>query len=411
MSKIAFAWELGANYGHLSRGLPIAQRLSTQGHDVLFAVCDVQIAETLLTPHGFAFIACPRVNSAARRDRSAANYGQILADCGYSSRAVLRAHLNAWVHLWRLIAPCAVVIDHSPTALLAARILAIPAMLVGTGFTIPPDRDPLPSILLRQSISPMKLRESDHLILGNINDVLQSFNHPPLARIADMFSGLPARLTTFAELDHYSDRREATFIGPIASEQSKARMRWSSSRQTKIFVYLRKGVPGLDMLLAALKQADAEVICVIPDAAVSLIEDLQKAGLHVSTDAVELTPLLPQANAVVTYGGAGLAAQALSAGVPLLLMPQFVEQYMSARRIAALGAGIVIDRARSQADFVQALQRIVTEPAYAQAAQALARKFSSFNSAAAIERLANEIAALADQSGLTLTRRAVSQSL
>ena len=35
MSRIAFVWELGTAYGHISRLLPFARKLKQRGHDVL----------------------------------------------------------------------------------------------------------------------------------------------------------------------------------------------------------------------------------------------------------------------------------------------------------------------------------------------------------------------------------------
>lgn len=44
MSRILFVWELGAHFGHLSRDIPVAQRLCEEGHQVRFAVRDTRAA-------------------------------------------------------------------------------------------------------------------------------------------------------------------------------------------------------------------------------------------------------------------------------------------------------------------------------------------------------------------------------
>jgi UDP:flavonoid glycosyltransferase YjiC (YdhE family) len=206
MARIAFAWELGANYGHLSRTLPVAESLRANGHTALFAVRDLRTAHSWLTPKGFGFVAAPQLARGPPGNHHPANYGQMLAEHGYSDRDSLRACLGAWLTLWRNADVDAIVIDHAPTALLAARILRKPVMLFGTGFTIPPDVDPQPSLRPWESISLDTLRQSDAAVIENINNVAQEFGGVPLRRLADLFAGLPALLTTFPELDHYGPR-------------------------------------------------------------------------------------------------------------------------------------------------------------------------------------------------------------
>jgi UDP:flavonoid glycosyltransferase YjiC (YdhE family) len=140
MSTVGFAWELGANYGHLARSLPIAQCLRARGHKTMFAVRDVEVAHALLTPAKIGFIGAPCLTRPAASVTSPVNYSQMLLGAGYAQPTTLSALLCAWIHLWQSIEPDCVVIDHSPTALLAARALDIPAVLLGTGLKLLTDR-------------------------------------------------------------------------------------------------------------------------------------------------------------------------------------------------------------------------------------------------------------------------------
>lgn len=396
MHRIVFAWELGANFGHLARGLPIALRVRARGYETLFAVRDVEVAHSMLSPSAVPFVAAPRPLRAIPLRRAPINYGQILAEAGYAHRPTLRANLAAWINLWRLTTPSAVVIDHSPTALLAARVLGIPAMLLGTGFTIPPDADPLPPLRSWEKVSIDELRRSDAFVLDNINAAVTSFDHPPLARIADLFTGLPSLLATFAELDHYDTRPNATFIGPVGAQSHYAAAEWASGEGPRVFAYLRMGIAGLDVLLSVLKESEANVVCIIPSAPESLIARLTGPRFRLYPHPIDLSSVLKAASAVVTYGGAGLTAEALIAGAPLLLVPQNAEQHLGARRVASLGAGMVIDWQRSKADITRALIRLLTEPGYKQAAAALAHKFSSFDSQTACDSTADAIVAITE---------------
>lgn len=60
MSRIILAWELGANYGHLSQLLCVAQQLRNRGHQVLFAIKNTVAAEQLLNDEKFCYVTAPR---------------------------------------------------------------------------------------------------------------------------------------------------------------------------------------------------------------------------------------------------------------------------------------------------------------------------------------------------------------
>jgi UDP-N-acetylglucosamine transferase subunit ALG13 len=55
--------------------------------------------------------------------------------------------------------------------------------------------------------------------------------------------------------------------------------------------------------------------------------------------------VLEDADLVVCHGGSGTALAALAAGVPLVVVPLFADQFENARRIAATGAGVMVEEA------------------------------------------------------------------
>jgi UDP:flavonoid glycosyltransferase YjiC (YdhE family) len=91
---------------------------------------------------------------------------------------------------------------------------------------------------------------------------------------------------------------------------------------------------------------------------------------------VEVLPWVPQqdvlarATVFVTAGGTGSVLEGLSAGVPLVVVPQGVEQHVTAARVAALGLGAVVRPVETPADAVRAAVRtavrtVTTDPAVA----------------------------------------------
>jgi UDP:flavonoid glycosyltransferase YjiC (YdhE family) len=79
--------------------------------------------------------------------------------------------------------------------------------------------------------------------------------------------------------------------------------------------------------------------------------------------------VMPHAAAMVGHGGAGSTRMALAAGVPSVIVPGFADQPRNAARVAQLGAGIALDDA---AGLREAVMRLLTEPSYRRAAEAVA---------------------------------------
>jgi UDP:flavonoid glycosyltransferase YjiC (YdhE family) len=55
---------------------------------------------------------------------------------------------------------------------------------------------------------------------------------------------------------------------------------------------------------------------------------------------------LAEASLVVSHGGSGTTLGALAAGLPLVVVPLFADQPPNARRVAEVGAGVVVEPLR-----------------------------------------------------------------
>jgi len=77
---------------------------------------------------------------------------------------------------------------------------------------------------------------------------------------------------------------------------------------------------------------------------------------------------------MVPHGGAGSVRTALSAGVPLAVLPRFGDQPLNARAVEAARAGLVVEHPDRVGDTVAAL---LTNPAYAGVATAIAVEVDS----------------------------------
>lgn len=398
MSRILIAWELGANFGHLVRLLPIAEQLRRLGHELLFAVRDTEVAAALLGPGGFIFTQAPFWHGRACLSAAPINYAELLIAEGYCRRDGLTGMLRSWLSLIQVFQADIVIADHSPTALLAARIAKIPAVCIDNGFGLPPDVSPLPSIRAWEPVTEQRLRQAEDTVLQAINTVCRHFGAAGLERLVDLFNTEAVLLTTFAELDHYGSRDGTDYTGPIFLNAVGQAVQWQGAHQKKLFAYLRPNIPGIGNLLKALAELDAEIICVIPG-----LKRLNRAianRLRVYVNPVQMDTIVLSADLVVSYAGSGMVCCALLSGVPLLLVPQNVEQYMLGCRIDELGAGLTLGKNRSEEDFRASLQRLLNEDCFRRAANSFASRHTGFHPGQAVSHVVQVIEAVLRRSSL-----------
>jgi UDP:flavonoid glycosyltransferase YjiC (YdhE family) len=388
-ARTLFAWELGANLGHVLRDLAVARALRRQGHEVLFAVRDPRTAEEFLTPERFRFVPSPRPVP-ARMSQPPASYAEILLEYGYADHMTLSGLVREWLNLFAFVRPNALVIDHAPTALLAARIAHLPCVQLGTGFEIPPTTSPLPSIRPTEPIPESRLRLADHKVAVSVNGVLQEHQLAPLARVADLFADAPALLTTFPELDHYGPRADGEYIGPLIAEPTAEPCEWPTDEGPRIVLYMRPGAVDLKALLEALVTIDACSIGVIPQIPEAVLKPLESARLKLSARALSLTPVLRSADLVINYGGAGTIAQSLLAGVPMVLIPESAEQHLGALAVDRLGAALIVPPKSTQDVFTAALRTALDGDRLRSAARSFAQCHADFD-VAEVERRAAQV--------------------
>ena len=337
MARILCAWELGGGYGHLHRLVPLAQCLRRRGHDVVFALKDLSGAETVVGRHGFAVLQAPVWLKTQDRSPSI-SYADILHKCGYAHEDGVTGLVRAWLEIYKLVAPDLVVLDHAPTALLAAHIAGLRRALIGTGFGAPPPTRPLPSV------QPWRLGTGVGFGLGR-------------RRMAGRGWGAGLRLSQrFLWAVRLGDPPTRRGTAEYARARPRHLTRTAPAPRNRNASFLR-GV------------------------------DLRQAALHLRQAAL-------QCSVVVCHGGHGTTAAMLLAGKPLLLLPQHVEQALVGTRVAKLGAGLVAGRARKQLDYAAIVKRLVDEPSFSEKARAFASKYEDFDRAGLFEAIAARCEAL-----------------
>jgi UDP:flavonoid glycosyltransferase YjiC (YdhE family) len=101
--------------------------------------------------------------------------------------------------------------------------------------------------------------------------------------------------------------------------------------------------------------------------------------------------VLPYARAVISHGGSGTMLGALAHGLPLVLIPQGADQFDNAALCTAAGVAVVLMPGEADAGAVRhALDRVLAEPSYREAARRLAVEMAALPSADEVARHVEE---------------------
>lgn len=376
MSRILFAWELGGNFGHIARDLPLALACRAAGHDVLFAVADLAVCGGIAKEHGFGFVQAPasRPKSMRQGQPNAINFADMLLRSGFADRESLEGALLGWKSLFDLFKPDLMVYDFAPRALLAARLCALPVLLLSNGFETPPKTSPLPSFRAWEPIPDRDLQRAEDLLVERVNDVLAGHGCAVIERLWDLYAGHPLLMTCFREFDHFGARQEAIYVGPAVLLPVTQQAHFEADGQ-RVVVYLRSTIPLVENVFAALQQVEAEVVCIVPDLPTDWPDKYSRLRFHVGP--VDLQALLPHASLMITHGTGTLSAAA-AAGVPVLMVPHVIENYLSSAALERQGLGIVLRKRDSVPHCLKIVQELLGNERYRDAARKLSVRYASF---------------------------------
>jgi UDP:flavonoid glycosyltransferase YjiC (YdhE family) len=390
MANLLYAWEFGANLGHIGAFLPLARALRERGHHVDWAVVSSTSAARVLDKEGFSWLQAPTCPEQARQGPPL-SYADILLRFGYANPTDLLGLTVAWRELIRLTSAQAMLADHAPTALLAARTLKLPAVLYSSGFYVPPGRRPIPNMRPWLPIPESQLLALEDLALANINRVLERFNQPGLDALWQLFQIEEDTLLGFPELDHYPDRGPARYWGNLPDAGVGIAPQWPNLPGKRLFAYLRRECRHHEAALQALRDLGLPTVIFFPDAPEELLIRFSAPHLVFSRQPIDLSKAAQDVAAAITYAGMSTTTQFLLAGKPLLLLPGQLEQFLMARRVAEMGAGLFIDPEKPATGLADALRHVVESTDIAANAQAFARKYAAFPQEVVVSNLVRRI--------------------
>lgn len=388
MSRVLLTWELGLNLGHLARLLPIAKRLQAKGHATLVASRDLAAAASVLGAAGVPFVQSPTGSFHSLKEGwQPTGYADTLLSIGWGDRTALWGQVQAWVNLYKMFRPDLLVLDYSPTARLAARILQIPCVLIGNGFDLPPASDPLPHYPGFSWATREKAAQSERIALTNANAVLGAYKASPMQALCDLFEAEEKWLLTFPELDHYGARVDGRYAGPIDGPIDGCRISWPEGKERRVFAYLRPEMADLEAILGGLVKTEASIICYAAGVSAELLDRFRTPGIVFSSRPVDYTALFAETDVCFSYSALGTVTSFLLHGVPQLLAPRRVEGQLTARRVEDLGAGITLRGSQTASGVASMLDRLLCRRQYKEQALVFARKYAGFDPV----RIADEV--------------------
>ena len=392
--SILYAWEFGANLGHIGTFLPVASKLRARGTEVHWAVTHPHQAARLLPRAGFDWLQAPTMPE-QRREAPPLNYADILLRFGYGNGDDLLGLVVAWRELLRLTGARVVLADHAPTAILAARTLDIPVMLFGSGFFAPPQVHPTPNMRPWVAVSAEQLLANDRLALTSINAVLAGYARPRLDYLAQLFQVAEDSLLSFPELDHYPQRGPARYWGMLPAAVAEDST-WPMVAGPRVFSYLRPETSHVEAALQALCGLPGSVLIYAPGLAAELMQRYAAPHVSFSPVPVDLNKVARQADAALTYASPAATVAFLMAGKPVLMIPGHLEQFLFAKRVEEMGAGLIQNPEQAPHQLATMLRQVIDGPGFRANAGAFARKYANFDQNAVIGHIVTRIEELAD---------------
>ncbi|MBB3220141.1 glycosyltransferase [Pseudoduganella umbonata] len=391
MAHIHLAWEIGGGLGHAARLKTLARVLLARGHRVSLSLRDLGYTQRVM-----ADLPVPRFQAPVWLHRTEgmppnhASLAEILLAAGYLEVPGLAGLAEGWRTLFTLLEPDLVVADYAPTALLAARTLKVPTASVGVGFYSPPADVALPCLRDWEGVAQQRLARAEAHLLNVVNAVLEMHGAPELLHAARLLLGDAPLLCTWPEFDHYGrPAGGGEWLGPVTMPAGGAAPAWPPGTGPRVFAYLKHDYAGHAAVLQALVEEGCRVLCYLPEVAAGRAAPLRSPSIAYSAQPVAMEAALAGAALCVCHGGEAAVVQSSLAGVPVLMLPMQLEQYLMARRVESWGGGINGARVKPDGDWRAVVRLLLDDNRFRTAAAAFAHRRGDRTALERAERVAD----------------------
>lgn len=407
MSRIVFCWELGGNLGHTGAFLPLGHKLRERGHEVILVLQD------LPKPGSFENLPFAVLQAPFWKGRpkgklpTSLNYADLLKPYGWLNAEALYPVAKAWRDLFTLLQPDGLILNAAPTAALGSRGLGVPRAIYGSGYHYPPLTHPLPAMRYWENIAEDALLARETQVLNTANGVLHKFGEPEVASLAELLAIEENLAITFPELDHYGKREGVEYLGPVFTDSEGVSPKWKENGAPKFFAYIQARSPFFDPLMHAVNDGNFDAVVYARGI------DREKASAYpniaFAAKPLRMKEVTASCDIAACHASHGTVGALMLAGVPLLLLPNHLEQLMLGRRAAETGGVLMMTSAKApQNAFAKALKDLTENPRFAERAKSFAKNHQSYDSAKQKDAMAERIEAMISNNNLINKRKITS---
>lgn len=351
LGLILFVVELGGGFGHVRRMLPLARAALTEGHQALFLVSNPHEVSGMLAANGCAVEPLPLPRRATRVSprpgEVATTYADIIAGAGLLDGDYLLECSRAWDAAFESKRPLAVVSESSPFLSVAKQDEAVPLLVTGHGFALPP-----PNLLRFPALTDRAPLYDEARLLEVVASVRKARSQASPRALPELLAGPRHAVTGLDELDPYRTQRLVRNYGPLELESRYA----ADDPCDDVFAYLLGDRESTLPLLAALAAAGVCGRLFVRRGTAEQRAAIANSRLVWLEEPAQIGDALARARLVVHHGSMLLAEESLVAGRPQAIVPLYLEHLLTTRALLELGVAIALPPGRNFADLTMALR-------------------------------------------------------
>ncbi len=339
--RIFLCWEMGAGRNHIAMLIGVAKAMRAAGHVVCgAALVNLELAAEL-APYTDAVCPVPKWEPAPKaepnvRARPNGAFTELLVARGFADHEGLRRGIDGWRDLFIAHRADVVVVDHAPTAALAARALRLPVFTAGVGYTVPPGHMEHYPAAFEVDTPPVM---TDDALRDQINDVLSLYGARPLEHLPQIYEVIAEAACTIDIFDPYKAYRLAPRLPPQLPPVVPG-----SGAGNEVFVYLSASDRFNPVILTAVMTLKVPVRAFVLGASAETRAMMRSRGV-----VIEDKPLPPQLVAERTRlmlhcGNHGTTCMGLASALPQVCLPQHLENRNNAQALSDRGAGVLLSK-------------------------------------------------------------------